>query len=548
MASEKAHTANYSAQHPERRILVTGATGYVGGRVIPELLHAGFTVRASSRKRDSLQRFDWYDDVEPVEADLMNPDDVHHAMDNVDVVLYLVHSMGGKDQDFEEAEKKTAETIATAAADASVRQIIYLSGLHPRDKQPHELSKHMRSRENVATILHESPVPTMTLRAATLIGSGSASFEIIRHLVERLPIMVTPKWITNRIEPLAIRDALYYLVRASDLNNTVNDGFDIGSGDVLRFKDLMKIYAHERHLQRIIISSPVSLPMDKLSGKWIGFATPVPASIAEPLAESMADDAITSEHHINQYIPDPEEGLTSYTEAVRLAISHDLSGGVPTSWDSSWNVPNTASESAPQGSQPHNTDAGNSAPPHTLPAEISPTDPSWAGNNVYHDTRSVDSDLSPEQIWPVVEGIGGDNGWYSAPLLWHIRGFMDKLFGGPGLGGRRDPFALRRGDRVDWWCVEKIIPNRILALKAEMKLRGEAWLILEIEPSDDREADPHAPRSRYRQRAIYEPDGLLGRLYWWGVYPFHAVIFPVMAKNILKRAQEESEGTTTTPR
>ncbi|TIH58773.1 DUF2867 domain-containing protein, partial [Klebsiella pneumoniae] len=165
---------------------------------------------------------------------------------------------------------------------------------------------------------------------------------------------------------------------------------------------------------------------------------------------------------------------------------------------------------------------------------------SWAGNNVYQDVRSVESDLSPEQIWPVIEGIGGDNGWYSAPLLWRIRGILDKLFGGPGLGGRRDPVALRRGDRVDWWRVEKIVPNRCLGLKAEMKLRGEAWLVLEVEPCNE---GTTKPRSQYRQRAIYEPDGLLGRLYWWGVYPFHAVIFPVMAKNILKRAQEESEGT-----
>lgn len=540
MISEKAHTANYSARHPERRVLVTGATGYVGGRVIPELLRAGFTVRASSRSIDSLRRFDWFDDIEPVEADLMNPDDVRHAMENVDVVLYLVHSMGSSDQDFEEAEKQTATAIASAASDASVRQIIYLSGLHPRGKKPHELSKHMRSRDNVATILHESPVPTLTLRAATLIGSGSASFEIIRHLVERLPIMVTPNWINNRIEPLAIRDALYYLVRASDLDDTVNEGFDIGSGDVLRFKDLMKIYAHERGLRRIILPSPLSLPVDRLSGMWIGFVTPVPSSIAKPLAESMAENAVTDEHNIAHYIPEPDEGLTSYTEAVRLAITHDLNGGVPTSWDSSWTVPDEAQYTTPPHSATTDSTAENSATGDALPAEISPTDPSWAGNNVYQDVRSVESDLSPEQIWPVIEGIGGDNGWYSAPLLWRIRGILDKLFGGPGLGGRRDPVALRRGDRVDWWRVEKIVPNRCLGLKAEMKLRGEAWLVLEVEPCNE---GTTRPRSQYRQRAIYEPDGLLGRLYWWGVYPFHAVIFPVMAKNILKRAQEESEGT-----
>lgn len=497
-------TLDYTARHPSRTVLVTGASGYVGGRLVTELLAAGFKVRASSRHVDSLRRFDWSEQAELVEADLGEKDDVARIMAGVDVVFYLVHSMGDKGEDFEEAEKRTARTVADAADAAGVRQMVYLSGLHPQDKPLEELSKHMRSRENVARIFLGSETPALVLRAATLIGSGSASFEIIRHLTERLPVMVAPQWISNQIEPLAIRDALYYLVSAADLAEPVNRAFDVGCGVTYEFADLLKMYGKEHGLRRWIFSLPLPLPMDKLSGGWIGLVTPVPAKLAVPLAQSMAEDAVTEEHDIEAVIPDPPGGLIAYPEAVRLAIKAERERGVPTSWDRSWTEVQDAADSLP-------------------------TDPEWAGTSVYQDVRSRDSDLPAEKVWEVIEGIGGANGWYSAPALWRIRGVLDKLIGGPGLGGRRDPHRLSTGDRVDWWRVAELDRPRRLVLAAEMKVDGRAWLSLEVEDTEK--------GCTYTQRAVYAPTGLVGRLYWWSVAPFHAFVFPVMARNILAAAR-----------
>ncbi|RAV34290.1 SDR family oxidoreductase [Corynebacterium heidelbergense] len=503
-------TVDHTAAHPSRRVLVTGATGYVGGRLIPELLSAGFTVRATSRNEDSLKRFDWYEDVETAEADLQDEQSVRAACEGVDVLFYLVHSMGGKDEDFEEVEKKVATAVANAARDAGVQQIVYLSGLHPKNVEMEDLSKHMRSRERVAKILLDSETPTIVYRAATLIGSGSASFEIIRHLVERLPVMLAPKWITNSIEPISIRDALYYLLRAADLNKPVNRGFDIGCGKVYEFADLLRLYGKARGLRRLVTGVPLPLPTDKLSGMWIGLVTPVPTSLAIPLAQSMQEDAVTQEHDIAEYIPDPPEGLSSYETAVQRAIEKDLRGGVTTSWDGSWNAV-------------------------ADPASSLPSDPEWAGKDMYKDVRTMRTDVPVDKVWPVIEGIGGDKGWYSAPILWEIRGLMDKVLGGPGLGGRRDPKSLQVNDRVDWWRVEAIDRPHRLVLRAEMKLSGKAWLVLEL-----REVEEDGKKlTEYKQSALYQPKGLLGRAYWWAVYPFHFFIFPLMDRNILAEAKKQ---------
>ena len=509
MSQEMKTTVDHTASHPNRRILVTGATGYVGGRVVPELLAAGFTVRTTSRHRDSLKRFQWFSDVEAVEADLTDPHSVAEAVKNVDVLLYLVHSMGAGEEDFEKTEEKTARNIASEAAKAGVQQIVYLSGLHPRDKPLEELSKHMRSRERVARILLESPVPAIILRAATLIGSGSASFEIIRHLTEKLPVMVAPQWINNKIEPLAIRDALYYLVNASDLDEAVNEPLDVGNGEVQTFADLLRGYGSVQGYRRLIGSIPIPLPMDKLSGMWIGLVTPVPSNLAIPLAQSMAEDAVTEDHRIAEFIPDPPGGFTSYKDAVKRALKREKSGDVITSWYQGWK------------NQPH-------------PEDSYPTDPDWAGGRIYRDVRTENTDLSPEEVWPIIEGIGGSIGWYSAPLLWKIRGLLDKLVGGPGLGGRRDPQRLSIGDRVDWWRVMEIDRPHRLVLRGEFKVDGSAWLTLELQRRSE-------GGSHYIQRVAYAPQGFQGRLYWWAVYPFHTFIFPVMRRNILKAASQRAK-------
>lgn len=505
-------TLSYTAEHPDRTVLVTGATGYVGGRLITELLAAGFKVRATSRRRESLQRFDWHEDVELMEADLTEPEDLDDLFEGIDIAFYLVHSMGGKGVDFEEQEKQTAENVAAAADRAGVGQIVYLSGLHPRDRKLEELSKHMRSRETVARILLDSQTPALILRAATLIGSGSASFEMIRHLSDRLPLMVAPPWITNKIEPLAIRDTLHYLVSAADLDVPVNQACDIGCGRTYEFADLLRIYADVRGLKkRRVYSIPLTLPVDKLSGFWISLVTPVPYELAFPLAQSMAEDAVTEEHSIRGIIPDPPGGLIDYRQAVTLALEAEDDRGVPTSWDRSWTEFGVA-DSAPQA------------------WDRQKTDPAWAGKSVYEDVRSERTDLTAAQVWPIIEGLGGAHGWYSAPILWRLRGIADRLIGGPGLGGRRDPHRIALGDRIDWWRVTEVTPPHRLVLTAEMKVDGNAWLILEVEDNED-------GGSTYTQRALFEPKGMPGYLYWWMVSPFHSIIFPFMRRNILKAAR-----------
>ncbi len=512
------HTVDYTARHPERLVVVTGATGYVGGRLITELLHAGFRVRATSRRITSLRRFPWFDQIEPVEADLRDPDDIARLCEGADSLFYLVHSMGDSDEDFEEVEQETARNVATAAENAGLRQITYLSGLHPKDIPTEQLSKHMRSREKVAQILLDSSVPTIVYQAATLIGSGSASYEMIRHLTERLPVMIAPKWIDNIIEPISIRDALYYLVASVDLDEPVNRAFDIGGGKRYKFSDLLRLYGKERGLKRFIRAVPLSLPMDTLSGLWIALVTPAPKGLAIPLAQSMAKDSVTAEHDIADIIPDPPAGLADYPTSVRRALHREQTGTVETSWDGSWRKAALVDSAQRDVAQSQTTDA------------------SWSGHTVYTDVRTATTSIARDRVWNVIEGIGGEHGWYSVGLLWTIRGVLDKLAGGPGLGGRRDPVHLREGDRVDWWRVESITPHERLVLRAEMKLDGRAWLIFEL---SDATGDNGLPtgETKYTQRALYYPQGLAGRLYWAAMLPFHRVIFPVMVKNILKAAE-----------
>ena len=487
-----------------RRVLVTGASGYVGGRLVPELLAAGFSVRVTARHLADLDSRTWRPSVEGVEADLQEADQVQEAMQGVLTVLYLVHSMGSG-PDFVEREQRTAQTVARAAADAGVRQIVYLGGLHP-DKAMDELSDHMRSREQVSQVLLEGPVPALAFEAGVIIGSGSVSFEMIRHLTEVLPLMPGPAWLDNLIEPIAIRDVLYYLAHACALTQPVNRSFDIGCGRSQTFKSMMSDYAQVAGLsKRRIWSLPIPAP--RLSGFWIGMVTPIPRGIAMPLAASMAEDAVTEEHDIAEVIPDPPSGLTSYPEACRRAIARQLAGKVSATWDD-------------------DVLAGRD------PADPLPSDPEWAGHTVYTDVRQREGDASPQAVWRAIEAIGGTTGWYSAPLLWRIRGVMDQALGGYGMArGRRDADHLRVNDHVDWWRVEAIEPGQLLTLRAEMKAGGRAWLQLRVTPRD-------GGGSCYRQRAVFMPQGLVGRAYWRAILPFHALVFPAMARNILQTAEQ----------
>ncbi|MGC4773191.1 SDR family oxidoreductase [Micromonospora sp. DT44] len=484
------------------RCLVTGATGYIGGRLTPLLLADGHTVRCLARKAVRLRDAPWAAAAEIVEGDLSRPETLPAAFADVDVAYFLVHSLGRAD--FEAADRTAATNFAAAARAAGVRRIVYLGGPEPA-ADAEVPSPHLRSRAEVGRILLASGVPTAVLRAAVIIGSGSASFEMLRYLTERLPAMVTPRWVRNRIQPIAVRDVLRYLAGCATLPPEVNRGFDIGGPDVLTFRDMMHRYARVAGLRRRIIV-PVRPLTPSLSSHWVGLITPVPNKIARPLVESLIHEAVAHEHDIARYVPDPPGGLTGFDEAVRLALAKVRDAQVETRWS-------TAS----------GTDA---------PAEPLPSDPDWSGGTVYTDVRERAVDASPAALWRVIEGVGGEHGWYSFPLAWSVRGWLDRLVGGVGLRrGRRDPHRLQVGEALDFWRVEEIIPGELLRLRAEMRLPGRAWLEMRALPAEN-------GHSRYQQRAVFLPRGLAGHAYWGSVTPFHAVIFGGMARNIARNAQQ----------
>ncbi|MDQ0769999.1 uncharacterized protein YbjT (DUF2867 family) [Pseudarthrobacter defluvii] len=486
-----------SSQPSPKTVLVTGATGYIGGRLVPRLLEAGHKVKVLVRSPDKIAGVPWRDKVDVVESSLDDGGALREALAGVDVFYYLVHSMAAG-AGFEAKEKAMAATAADAAAAAGVDRIVYLGGLHPRGV---ELSTHMRSREAVGKVFLDSPVDSVVFQAGVVIGSGSASFEMIRHLSETLPLMPAPSWVRNRIEAIAVRDVLYYLVSAASLEGGINRTFDIGCRQVLTYAGMMQEYAAEAGLPyRVVLALPVPAP--KLAGMWVALTTPIPLSMAVPLVQSLQHDAVSNEHDIDRYIPQPDGGLTPYRTAVALALGKERDGQVETTWAS----------------------AGADSDPL-------PSDPEWAGHKVYIDERTFHGDVDPAHVWTIIEGIGGRNGWYSLPLAWQVRGWLDKLTGGAGLlRGRRHPHTLVAGEVVDWWRVEKIEHGSLLRLRAEMRAPGRAWLELSVEPDGG--------GSRYRQRAIFFPKGLSGRLYWLAVLPFHSLIFPAMARNITTAAQK----------
>jgi uncharacterized protein YbjT (DUF2867 family) len=488
-----------------RLVLVTGATGYIGGRLAPRLLEAGYRVRVLVRNPDRLRDVPWADEVEIVRGDLLDADTLEAAFVGVDIAYYLVHSMteARGTSGFEDAERRSAENVARAARSAGVSRLVYLGGLHPDDAT---LSRHLRSRTEVGAVLLASGVPTAVLQAGVVIGSGSASFEMVRHLTEVLPYMPAPRWVRNRIQPIAVRDVMHYLIGAAELPTDVNRTFDIGGPDVLRYGQMMNGYAVEAGLrQRPIAPLPVLTP--RLASHWVNLVTPIPRSLAMPLVESLQHECVVREHDIDAYIAPPEGGLTGYRRAVRLALAKVRDGAVETSWQN--------------------------ASVADAPSDPLPSDPDWSGHTVFTDDRTRTTDASPDRVWAVIEAIGGDNGWYSFPLAWAVRGWMDKAVGGVGLRrGRRNPTRLNTGEALDWWRVERIDRGHFLRLRAEMKVPGRAWLEMSVEAAGS--------GASYRQRAVFFPQGLAGRLYWIAILPFHGVIFAGMARRITAEAARPS--------
>lgn len=479
------------------RVFVTGATGYIGGRLVPRLLAAGYPVRCHVRSPDKLASRAWAADprVEVVTGRLDDPTELAERMRGCGPAFYLVHSMIAAGADYAAEDRRMAAAFATAAAAAGLTRILYLGGLGETGPG---LSEHLRSRREVESILAGGPVPVTIFRAAMIIGSGSASFEILRYLVERLPAMITPRWVRTACQPIAIRDVLHFLVASLDAPATVGRTLDIGGPEVKSYHEIMRIMAEELGLRRRLVV-PVPFLTPKLSSLWIHLITPISHRIAIPLADGLRNPVVCRDDEAVRLMP--HDRLT-IRQAIRGAVEQTRDHDVETIWSAAGPIPG---------------------------------DPDWAGGTVFVDRRESDVAAPPDALFRAVARLGGENGWYSSDLLWRLRGLLDRLAGGPGLWrGRRDPDRIAYGEALDFWRVTALEPGRRLGLRAEMRLPGEALLEFEVNP------DPDNPmRSRLVQTARFRPRGLGGLVYWWSVTPFHGVVFDGMLKGIRRAAEAE---------
>ena len=478
-------------------VLVTGATGYVGGRLVVRLLAAGHRVRCLARSLQKLATRPWASDprVEIVQADLADPDSTAPAMRGCGPAYYLVHAMASTGSHYAEQDRRMAAVFAAAAGQAGLTRIIYLGGLGETGRG---LSEHLSSRREVESVLASGSVPVTALRAAMIVGAGSASFEILRYLVERLPIMVTPSWVATECQPIAIDNVLAYLVACLSTPATVGTTLDIGGADVLTYRAMMDLMAEELGLgRRVVIPVPVLTP--RLSSLWIHVVTPVSHRIARPLAEGLRNRVVCRDDRAACLMPQP---LLSTREAIRLALSQERLHEIETVW----------------------SDAGPMA-----------GDPDWAGGKVFEERRETSVAASADMVYRAVCRLGGRHGWYGADWLWAVRGALDHLIGGPGLRrGRRHPERLGYGDAVDFWRVSAVDPDRRLVLRAEMRLPGEALLEFAITPG----AEPG--QSRLVQTARFRPRGLLGLAYWYAVLPLHGIVFGRTLEGIRRTAEADA--------
>lgn len=476
-------------------VFVTGVTGYIGGRLAPYLLEEGYRVRCHARTPAKLKDRAWRREpgVEVVQGDLdLDPaEKLARDMEGCRAAYYLVHSMISAGGDYAERDRRMASTFAEAAARAGVERVIYLGGLGELGEG---LSEHLASRREVGRILAEGEVPVTELRAAMIIGSGSASFEILRYLVERLPVMVTPRWVSTRCQPIAVQDVLDYLGGCLSVPETTGRTLDIGGSEVMTYAQIMQVMAEELGLRRrLIIPVPVLTP--RLSSLWIHIVTPVQASIARPLAEGLRNEVVCRDDEAQQLMP---QELMGVRQAMRTALDAVRHNRVETTWSNAGPIPG---------------------------------DPDWAGGTMFRDDRSVEIEASAPEVYRAVCRVGGGHGWYAADWLWRIRGWMDRLVGGPGLRrGRRDPEKVAYGEALDFWRVTGLEQDRSLSLRAEMKLPGEALLQFRIEPLE-------GGRTRLRQTASYLPRGLAGILYWYLLIPWHGVVFRGMLRGIRRSAE-----------
>jgi uncharacterized protein YbjT (DUF2867 family) len=478
-------------------VLVTGASGYIGGRLVPRLLASGVDVRCLARTPDRLAGRAWSADpaVTIVAGDALDPVALDRALEGCTTAYYLIHALAAG-EGFAARDRDAARRFGEAAVRAGVQQVIYLGGL---GEARADLSPHLRSRHETGEALRATGAPVTEFRAAVIVGSGSLSFEMIRYLTERVPVMICPRWVSTRCQPIAIRDVLAYLVAARGRAEAIGRVFEIGGPDVLTYGDMMKTYARLRGLKRWLVPVPVLTP--RLSSYWVDLVTPIPSEIARTLVEGMRNEVIVHDDDARRLF-----GIepTPYATAVQSALEDADRGDIETDWAGAF----------PAG-----------PPGDTVSLE------EHEGRIFERRTRLVRAPAG--RVYATFAGIGGRRGWYYGTALWRLRGLLDRLVGGVGMRrGRRHPDELRPGDALDFWRVESVEPGRALRLRAEMKVPGRAWLVFECEP------DPaDAGRTQLRQTAVFEPRGLFGLIYWYALYPLHQFVFDGLIDAIRRRAE-----------
>ena len=482
-----------------RRILVTGATGYVGGRLVPRLLAAGHAVRCLARDPERLAGRPWRDRVEVVAGDALAPATLAPALAGIDVAFYLIHSLG-TGEEFARRDREAAAAFGAAARADLRRECVVLGGLGDPETA---LSHHLRSRQETGAALGQAGVPVTELRAGVVVGSGSLSFEMIRYLAERVPVMICPRWVFTRTQPIAIRNVLDYLVAALEHPESAGRTIEIGGADVVTYGEMMTGYAAARGLRRWLLPVPVLTP--RLSSLWVHLVTPIPAAIARPLVLGLKNEVVVRDTLARQLFP--EVVPLGFREAVRLALEKLDAGAVETSWSDAL--------SSSQGDRP------------IVRLENR--------EGMILERREIRVAASPERVFAAVSRLGGRTGWLYMDWTWRVRGALDRLVGGVGMRrGRRDPVELRPGDALDFWRVEAVEPPTLLRLRAEMKVPGRAWLQFEV-----REAEGE---SVLAQTAFFAPKGLAGLLYWYALYPVHALIFSGLVRRVAQRAEATSDG------
>lgn len=476
-------------------VLVTGATGYIGGRLIPQLLQTGYRVRAMVRDPDRLQGRPWVTQAEVVRGDVFEPETLVEAMTGVDAAYYLVHSMRGNG-DFHQRDLVAAHNFGNAAREQQVKRIIYLGGLGDPDS---DLSQHLRSRQLTGEALRESGVPVTEFRAGVIVGSGSISFEMIRYLTERLPVMICPSWVYTRIQPIGVEDTLNYLVTALTTPESSGQIVEIGGTDVITYREMMLTYARVRGLRRLLIPVPVLTP--RLSSYWVHWMTPIPSDIARPLIEGLRNEVIVRDNCARDLFPAIQP--VDYETTVRKALARLQASEVETSW----------------------SDALVSSVPDRTPAILT------THEGMFIEQRQRTVKATPAQTFKTISRIGGERGWPSFGWAWRLRGVLDRLVGGVGFRrGRRHPAELRSGDALDFWRVEAVEPDHLLRLRAEMKVPGLAWLQFKTEPTED-------GNTNLVQTAFFAPKGLFGFLYWYILYPAHGPVFSTMIRKLAQQAE-----------